>query len=86
MGAALARTKPSVAGMIMLLAAAGAIGVGFASFEQYATEQVAPGYVVSLLPTHPFAGSLVYVPIPLLALIVGGMLALSSGKKTGAED
>ena len=36
MGAALARTKPSVAGMIMLLAAAGAMGVGFASFEEYA--------------------------------------------------
>jgi hypothetical protein len=86
MGAAMARTKPTLAGLIMLLAAAGALGVGFASFEQYATEQVAAGYVVSLLPTHAFAGSLVYVPVPLLTLIIGGVLALSSGKKSGAED
>jgi hypothetical protein len=86
MGAALVRTKPSLAGMIMLLAAAGALGVGFASFEEYATEHVAQGYVVSVLPTHPFAGSLVYFPIPLLTLIIGGVLALSSGKKSGAED
>jgi len=86
MGAALVRTKPSLAGMIMLLAAAGALGVGFASFEEYATEHIAQGYVVSVLPTHAFAGSIVYFPIPLLTLVIGGVLALSSGKKSGAED
>jgi len=86
MGAALVRTKPSLAGMIMLLAAAGALGVGFASFEEYAADFVTQGYVVSVLPTHAFAGSLVYFPIPLMTLIVGGVLALSSGKKTGAEE
>lgn len=86
MGAALVRTKPTLAGMIMLLAAASALGVGFASFEQYATEIYAPGEVVRLVPTHAFAGSLLAVPFPLLSLIIGGVLALSSGKKFGAED
>lgn len=86
MGAALVRIRPNVAGMIMMLAAASALGVGFASFEEYATEHIAQGYVVSVLPTHPFAGSIVYFPIPLLTLIIGGVLALSSGKKSGLED
>ena len=87
MGAALARTKPSVAGMIMLLAAAGALGVGLASYSAY------DAYVVDrtlardiLLPVHPFMGSVMYAPVPLLTLVIGGMLALSSGKKSGAED
>ena len=40
----------------MLLAAAGALGVGFASFEDYATNYYAPGSIVSLVPTHAFAG------------------------------
>ncbi len=86
MGAMLVRIRPNIAGYVMLLAAVGAMGVGFASFEEYATEHVAQGYVVSVLPTHAFAGSIVYFPIPLLALIIGGVLALSSGKKSGAED
>jgi hypothetical protein len=86
MGAALVRTKPSLAGMVMLLAAAGALGVGFASFEEYATDYIAHNYVVSFLPTHAFGGSLLYFPVPLLTLIIGGVLALSSGRKSGAED
>jgi hypothetical protein len=86
MGAALARTKPSVAGMIMLLAAAGALGVGFASFEEYASGQISSQYMSLVLPTHPFAGSVLYAPVPLLTLVIGGVLALSSGKKSGAED
>ena len=86
MGAALARTKPSVAGMIMLLAAAGALGVGFASFEEYASGQISSPYMSLVLPTHAFSGSVLYAPVPLLTLVIGGMLALSSGKKSGAED
>lgn len=86
MGAMLVRIRPNLAGYIMLLAAAGALGVGFASFEDYATNYYAPGSIVSLVPTHAFAGSLIYVPVPLLTLIIGGVLALSSGKKSGAED
>jgi hypothetical protein len=91
MGAAMARTKPILAGVIMLLAAAGALGIGFASFADYADRQSIAGglpsaYLSILLPTHAFAGTLLYVPFPLLTLIIGGMLALSSGKKTGADD
>ncbi|MBN2098621.1 MAG: hypothetical protein JW753_03390 [Dehalococcoidia bacterium] len=86
MGAALVRTKPTWAGVIMLLAAAGALGVGFASTEQYATEIYASGEIVRLVPAHAFAGSMLAVPFPLLTLIIGGVLALSSGKKSGAED
>jgi hypothetical protein len=87
MGAAMARTKPNVAGIVMLLAAAGAIGVGLASYNAY------DAYVADrtlardiLLPVHPFMGSVMYAPVPLLTLVIGGMLALSSGKKSGAED
>jgi hypothetical protein len=87
MGGAMARTKPSMAGMVMLLAAAGALGVGLASYNAYDT------YVIDrvlsrdiLLPMHPFMGSVMYAPVPLLTLIIGGMLAISTGKKTAAED
>jgi hypothetical protein len=87
MGASMARTKPTMAGAIMLLAAAVALGVGIASYNAY------DGYVADrtiardiYLPVHPFMGYALYVPVPLLTLIIGGMLALSSGKKTGAED
>jgi len=86
MGAALARTKPSLAGMIMLLAAVGAMSVGFASFEEYAGEQIGSQYMSLVLPMHAFAGSVLYAPVPLLTLVIGGVLALSSGKKSGAED
>ena len=86
MGAALVRTKPTWAGMIMLLAAAGALGVGFASFEDYSSGQVNSAYMSLILPTHAFAGSILYAPVSLLTLIIGGVLALSSGKKSGTEE
>ena len=87
MGGAMARTKPTMAGVIMLLAAAGAIGVGFASyhaFETYVADKVLTPDI--LLVEHPFMGSVIYLPVPLLTLVIGGMLALSSGKKTGADE
>ena len=86
MGAMVARTKPNIGGIVMLLAAAGALGVGFASFEEYSTDQIASAYMSLVVPTHAFAGSILYAPVPLLTLIIGGVLALSSGKKSGAED
>ena len=87
MGAAMARTKPTTAGIVMLFAAAVALGVGIASFNAY-DGYVADGTLPSdiHLPVHPFAGYVLYLPVPLLTLIIGGVLALSSGKKTGAED
>ena len=35
----------------------------------------------NMLPQHPFSGPLIYLPVPLLSLVIGGALALSSGKK-----
>ncbi|MDM7999680.1 MAG: hypothetical protein QUS33_06700 [Dehalococcoidia bacterium] len=86
MGAAIARTKPMTAGVVMLLAAVAALGIGFASYEEYAADYIALECVPATLPTHAFAGSLVYFPVPLLTLIIGGVLALASGKKSAAED
>ena len=83
MGGAIARTRPNVAGLVMLLAAVGAMGVGFASCEA-AMEYKAIDEVLNTI--HPFGGPLLFAQIPLLSLIIGGMLALSSGKKTGADD
>ena len=89
MGAAMARTKPQLAGMIMLLAAAAALGVGLASYSDFQARSMDTMLSLSRdvsLPAHPFMGSLFSVPVPLLTLVIGGMLALSSGKATAAED
>lgn len=89
MGAAMARTKPQMAGMIMLLAAAAALGVGLASYSDFQARSMDTMLSLSRdvsLPAHPFMGSLLSVPVPLLTLVIGGMLALSSGKATAAED
>jgi hypothetical protein len=83
----MARTKPSLAGMVMLVAAAAALGVGLASYADFLDRLGDPtanaGYA---LPVHPFMGSLFSIPVPLLTLVIGGMLALSTGKTTAAED
>ena len=87
MGGMVARTKPSLGGIAMLLAAAGAMGVGFASYNEYAGDpSLSHQFVSVILPVHPFMGSLVYAPVPLLTLVIGGVLALSSGKKSATED
>jgi len=87
MGGMLVRTKPSLGGIIMLLAALGALGVGFASYNDYAGDaSISHQFASVILPVHPFMGSLMYAPVPLLTLVIGGVLALSSGKKSGAED
>jgi hypothetical protein len=87
MGGPIARTKPSIAGAIMLIAAAAALCVGIASwgaYDEYVADSVLSRDIV--LPMHPLMGSIIYAPVPLLTLIIGGVLALSSGKKSGAED
>ena len=86
MGAAMSRTKPSMAGVVMLLAAAIALGVGLASYTDFAETVGNPVLADLALPVHPFMGSALGLPVPLLGLVIGGMLALSSGKMTGAED
>jgi len=83
MGGALVRVNPSFAGIVMLLAAAAAISVGFASYEEAVDVVTHNNFLMppNMLPQHPFAGPLIYLPVPLLSLVVGGALAISSGKK-----
>lgn len=91
MGASMARTKPMMAGAIMLLAAAGALGVGFASLPDFLgrleTADGLPNYYFTVpVPAHALSGNVLLVPFSLLTLIIGGMLAISTGKKTAADD
>ncbi len=55
MGAAMARTKPNVAGIVMLLAVVGAMGVGFASCD---AAQEYGAISEALKGIHPFRGSI----------------------------
>jgi hypothetical protein len=91
MGAAMAKTKPMMAGAIMMLAAAAAMGVGFASLPDYisradTTGGIPSNYLAVLVPAHALGSRIEAVPYSLLTLIIGGMLAISTGKKTTIED
>ena len=75
----------------MLIAAVSAMGVGFASLpdfiERQSTVAALPSeYLTVLVPAHALGGNILVVPFSLLTLIIGGMLALSTGKKSGADD
>ena len=83
LGGALVRVNPGLAGTILLLAGAAAISVGFASYEEAA--EAGPLSLALMFPTHPFAGPLVYLPVPLISLVVAGALALSAGRKPGTN-
>lgn len=86
MGGALVRVNPGVAGIILLLAAAAAISIGFASYEEAVDTMTFNGvFMPPATLEHPFAGPLIYLPVPLLSLVVGGALALSAGKRSGAD-
>ena len=81
-GAALVRVNPGMGGRILLLAGAAAISVGFASYETASASQPS----LSLwFPEHPFAGPFIYLPVPLLSLIIGGALALAAGKRSDTK-
>lgn len=91
MGASMARTKPTMAGVIMLIAAASAMVIGLASLPNFIERQSTVGglpseYLTVLVPAHALGGNLLVVPLSLLTLIIGGMLALSSGKKNATDD
>ena len=91
MGAALAKTKPTMAGAIMMLAAAAAMGVGFASLPDFLSRLETAGglpsyYFTVPVPAHALSGNILLVPFSLLSLIIGGMLAISTGKKTAADN
>jgi hypothetical protein len=87
MGGALVRVNPGLAGIILLLAAAAAISVGFASYEEAVDTVTHNNFLVAanMLPQHPFAGPLIYLPVPLLSLVIGGALALSAGKRPATD-
>ncbi len=75
----------------MLLAAAGAMGVGFASLPDFINRLDTAGgvpsnYLTVLVPAHALGSNILVAPFSLLTLIIGGMLAISTGKKTAADD
>jgi hypothetical protein len=82
-GAALVRMNPGLGGSILLLAGAAAISVGFASYKEAVS--VSQLNFSLVFPEHPFAGPFIYLPVPLLSLVVGGALALAAGKKSDAN-
>lgn len=79
LGAAMVRANPGVGGSIMLLTGAAAIAVGFASYDEAFEARTFLQNLPSI-PTHPFIGPAIYLPVPLLSLIIGGALALSAPK------
>ena len=87
MGGALVRVNSVMAGIILLLAAAAAISVGFASYEEAIDTVTHNNFLMppNMLSQHPFAGPLIYLPVPLLSLVIGGALALSAGKRPGTN-
>jgi len=80
-GAALVRVNPGLGGSILLLAGAAAISVGFASYKEATTVSS----LNSIFPQQPFAGPLLYLPAPLLSLVIGGALALAAGKRSDTK-
>jgi len=81
LGAAMVRANPSVGGSIMLLTGAAAIAVGFASYDEaIGVTSFFRNVLLSSIPAHAFVGPAIYLPVPLLSLIIGGALALSAPK------
>jgi hypothetical protein len=72
--------NPGLGGGILLLAGAAAISVGFASYKE--TASMSQINLALMFPEHPFAGPVIYFPVPLLSLIIGGALALAAGKRS----
>lgn len=79
-GGALVRWRPSLAGVLLLLAAASSIVIGIISFDE-AISQEGMNFFPPVVTTHPFAGSLGFPPIPLFALIIAGALAFAGRKR-----
>ena len=81
LGGAVVRWRPSLGGVLLLLAGVSAIVIGLVSFEE-SFEQDGVLFFPPLVSTHPFA-PLAYLLSPLFALIIGGALALAGRKPTG---
>lgn len=80
-GGAVVLWRPSLGGVLLLLAGVSAMVIGLVSFdESFGQDGVLlfPAFV----STHPFV-PLAYLLSPLFALIIGGALALAGRKPTG---
>ena len=78
LGGAVVRWRPSLGGVLLLLAGVSAMVIGLVSFdESFGQDGVLlfPAFV----STHPFV-PLAYLLSPLFALIIGGALALAGRK------
>ena len=64
--------NPKLGGPLLALAAVAATVAGIASFEQILQMGI------TMLPMHSFGGPLLYVPVPLLSLVIGAALAYAA--------
>jgi hypothetical protein len=74
LGGYLAYRKPYAGAVLLLLASVAAMAIGIASF-QISFELDDVGFVPPMLSVHPFGGSLVLLPGPILAVIIATALA-----------
>jgi hypothetical protein len=82
-GGLLVCTKTSLGIASLALASVAALATGIASFEQ-SFELDNTLFAPPILPAHPFAGLAIYLPVPLLALIIATALAYTA-KKAGED-
>ena len=85
-GSALVLWKPNqqLSAILLLLACVSAIVVGIISFEEAAVHK--SSYLSAPpITTHAFGGFILYQPLPLFALIVGGALAIA-GRQRRVEN
>lgn len=80
LGGAMARSSPSLAGIVLLLAGVSALAVGFASAEEASQSGAAASSLLSYLPIHPLMGSFLFNLPALIPLIIGGCLALAAAR------
>jgi len=75
-GAYLAYRKPNAGAVLLLLTSVSAIAIGIASFQRtFELDLDGGGFIPPMLSAHPFAGPFIYLPGPILAVIVATALA-----------
>ena len=87
-GGVLVYWKPKAGAILLALASVSALAAGIASYQQSSQLVQLEGvsFVPPILPTHPFATPLLYLPGPLLALTVGAALAFAAMKRPGIKS
>ena len=84
-GGVLVYWKPKAGAILLALASISAMAAGIASFQQSFQISTA-SFIPPILPAHPFATPLLYLPGPLLALTVGAALAFAAMKRPGIKS